>query len=111
MSWTTLATVRATLRTVSLTGPGNIPLLAGTAVNVDLTRNAFNFGDAPFYDLPSLFLRGIPRGRYIDNAAAVLEAELRYDFTRRWTAIAFGGAGRVAEARGEEAADLTGWQK
>jgi GH35 family endo-1,4-beta-xylanase len=30
--------------TVSLSGPGNIPLLAGTTVNVRLARHAFNFG-------------------------------------------------------------------
>ena len=30
--------------TISLTGPGNIPLLAGTSVPVDMARNAFNFG-------------------------------------------------------------------
>ena len=32
--------------TVALRGPGDIPLLAGTSVNVDLTRHAFNFGTA-----------------------------------------------------------------
>jgi GH35 family endo-1,4-beta-xylanase len=30
--------------TIWLTGPGNIPLLAGTSVPVDMARNAFNFG-------------------------------------------------------------------
>jgi GH35 family endo-1,4-beta-xylanase len=32
--------------TVALRGPGDIPLLPGTSVNVDLTRHAFNFGTA-----------------------------------------------------------------
>lgn len=32
--------------TVAMRGPGNIPLLAGTPVNVDLKRIAFNFGNA-----------------------------------------------------------------
>jgi hypothetical protein len=58
-------------------------------------------GDAPFYDLPSLSIRGIPRGRYVDNAALLTEAELRYDLTNRWTLIAFGGVGRVAETFGD----------
>src|SRR5437764_480354 len=31
---------------VALTGPGSIPLLAGTPVNVDLARIGFNFGTA-----------------------------------------------------------------
>jgi len=58
-------------------------------------------GDAPFYDLPSLSIRGIPRGRYVDNAALLTEAELRYDITNRWTLIGFGGAGRVADTFGD----------
>jgi hypothetical protein len=68
---------------------------------------SFNFGDAPFYDLPSLFLRGIPRGRYVDNAAVVAEAELRYDLTPRWTVVGFGGVGRVADNIGDLASAET----
>jgi hypothetical protein len=49
--------------------------------------------DAPFYDLPGLMTRGIPRGRYVDNAALTTEAELRYDLTTRWTLITFAGLG------------------
>src|SRR5262249_3514917 len=41
-----IANFRKGPATVALTGPGNIPLLAGTPVNVDLARNAFNFGNA-----------------------------------------------------------------
>jgi hypothetical protein len=58
-------------------------------------------GEAPFYDLPGLFLRGIPRGRYVDDAALTAEAELRYDVTSRWSLIGFAGAGRVAESFGD----------
>ena len=58
-------------------------------------------GEAPFYDLPSLSLRGIPRGRYVDNAAVLTELELRYDITNRWTLIGFGGVGRVADTFGD----------
>src|SRR4051812_29527064 len=58
-------------------------------------------GDAPFYDLPSLSIRGIPRGRYVDNAALLTEAELRYDVTERWSLIGFAGAGRVADTFGD----------
>jgi hypothetical protein len=58
-------------------------------------------GPAPFYDLPGLMLRGIPRGRYVDNASLLAEAELRYDITKRWSLIAFGGAGRVADSFGD----------
>ena len=58
-------------------------------------------GDAPFYDLPSLMMRGIPRGRYVDDAALMTEAELRYDVTNRWSLMGFGGVGRVAENFGD----------
>ena len=58
-------------------------------------------GDAPFYDLPSLSTRGIPRGRYVDNAALLTEAELRYDLTNRWSLVGFGSVGRVADSFGD----------
>ncbi len=63
--------------------------------------SGFNIGDAPFYDLQSLTMRGIPVGRYVDNDAVLAEAELRYDFTKRWTAVCFGGVGRVADSVGD----------
>jgi hypothetical protein len=58
-------------------------------------------GEAPFYDLPGLMTRGIPRGRYVDNAALLAEAELRYDVTTRWSLIGFGSVGRVADDFGD----------
>ena len=57
--------------------------------------------EAPFYDLPGLMTRGIPRGRYVDNAALLAEAELRYDLTNRWSLIGFGSIGRVADTFGD----------
>ena len=53
--------------------------------------------DAPFFDLAGVRLRGIQIGRYVDNAAVTTEAELRWDFARRWTAVGFGGVGWVAD--------------
>jgi hypothetical protein len=67
-------------------------------VHVD---GGFNFGDAPFYDLPGLNMRGLERGRYVDDVAVLLETELRYDFADRWSAVAFGGVGRVADSVGD----------
>jgi outer membrane protein assembly factor BamA len=57
--------------------------------------------DAPFYDLPGLMTRGIPRGRFVDNAALLAEAELRYDVSTRWSLIGFGSVGRVADDFGD----------
>lgn len=53
--------------------------------------------EAPFFDLGSVNLRGIPAGRYVDNYAFTLEAELRWDVTERWTLLGFGGTGFVAD--------------
>lgn len=52
-------------------------------------------GDAPFYVLPSIDLRGIAYGRYQDQNVAMLEGELRFAATPRWTVLGFGGAGRA----------------
>lgn len=52
-------------------------------------------GDVPFYQLPSIDLRGIAYGRYQNLNVAMVEAELRWNFTSRWAALAFGGAGRA----------------
>jgi hypothetical protein len=54
-------------------------------------------GDAPFYDLASLKLRGFPYGRYADKNALSVQGELRWNFKERWTALVFGGGGRIAE--------------
>jgi outer membrane protein assembly factor BamA len=61
----------------------------------------FNIGDAPFYGLPSLDMRGIPTGRYADNNEVLAEAELRYDMTKRWTLVGFGGVGRTGDSVGD----------
>jgi hypothetical protein len=52
-------------------------------------------GDAPFYVLPFIDLRGIAYGRYQDENAAMAEGELRFAVTPRWTLLGFGGAGRT----------------
>lgn len=52
-------------------------------------------GDVPFYQLPSVDLRGISYGRFQDRSVGMLEAELRWNVTKRWATVAFGGAGRA----------------
>jgi Omp85 superfamily domain len=51
-------------------------------------------GDAPFYQLPFIDMRGIPSGRYQDENTAVAEIEARYYVTPRWIALGFAGVGR-----------------
>ncbi|MDM0034411.1 BamA/TamA family outer membrane protein [Variovorax sp. J22P271] len=52
-------------------------------------------GTVPFYMLPFIDMRGIPAGRYQDEHTAVVETELRWNFTPRWAAVGFIGAGRA----------------
>ncbi len=52
-------------------------------------------GDAPFYMLPFLDMRGMPAARYQDRNAALAEVEARWNFTPRWELVGFIGAGRA----------------
>ena len=70
----------------------------GGPVTLGLRTAASYAGDsAPFFDLPYIRLRGVQVGRYVDNAAVTLEAELRWDVAPRWTVVGFGGVGWVAD--------------
>ncbi len=51
-------------------------------------------GDVPFYQLPSIDLRGIAYGRFQNQSVGMLETELRWKATPRWTLLAFAGVGR-----------------
>jgi hypothetical protein len=57
-------------------------------------------GDAPFYMLPFIELRGVPLMRLQDRRTALAEAELRWTFAPRWSLVGFVGAGRVWGSRG-----------
>jgi hypothetical protein len=57
-------------------------------------------GDAPFYEYPYIDLRGIPAMRYQGEQTIVGETEVRWDFTPRWSAIGFVGAGTAVSDRG-----------
>ena len=57
---------------------------------------AKNNGDAPFFMIPYVGLRGIPALRYQGEAAGAVEIEGRYDISPRWSAVAFSGAGFVS---------------
>lgn len=61
----------------------------------------FISGDAPFYNLSQIKLRGFPMGFYADDCAVTLQAEGRWNFYDRWTGLLFGGVGRVAESFGD----------
>lgn len=53
-------------------------------------------GQAPFFAVPWVALRGIPALRYQGERVAVAEIEGRYHFHPRWAVIAFAGKGQVS---------------
>jgi hypothetical protein len=55
------------------------------------------WGDPAYYQLPFLQLRGIPMMRYQGRVLALAETEQRIHLWRRWSTVAFVGAGRVAD--------------
>ncbi len=52
-------------------------------------------GDAPFYMLPYIDMRGIPVYRYQGNTDVLSELEFRWDFVRRWSLVLFSGTGKA----------------
>lgn len=60
---------------------------------------AWASSDTPFFLRPFIVLRGVPAVRYQGDQAASAEAELRWQFHERWSAVAFGGAGATRTSR------------
>ena len=56
-------------------------------------NGVYSGDDTPFYMVPFIELRGVPAMRYQGSYVLALEAELRWDITRRWSVVGFGGAG------------------
>jgi hypothetical protein len=69
----------------------------------------FISGDAPFYDLANLNLRGFEGGFYVDNNAVTAQIQGSWQFYRRWVGLLFGGAGRIAETLGDLGDAKTRW--
>jgi len=61
----------------------------------------YAWGDMPFYMRPSLSMRGLTAGKYLDKVALLAEAEPRYWIDARWMLLAFGGVGKVAPSWNE----------
>jgi hypothetical protein len=73
-------------------------LVGGWKVGLHFTDDD---GHPPYFDLPAITLRGVRVGRYQGKQEADTEIELRWALDRRWSLVAFGGAGRVAETISE----------
>jgi hypothetical protein len=60
-------------------------------------HGAFSSGDAPFYTLPYIDLRGIPAMRYQGENVLTTDIETRWNMNERWSLVFFGGVGRTAD--------------
>jgi hypothetical protein len=54
---------------------------------------AASFGDVPFYLRPFIYLRGVLVMRYQGEEMAQIEAELRWQFWKRFSLVGFAGGG------------------
>ncbi len=69
---------------------GDSMVLAGRVLVSELS------GDAPFYLLPTLDIRGFPRGRYRGDAVFSTHVEFRHKFSSRWGYVIFGEFGSTS---------------
>lgn len=86
------------------------PMLKNVVLGVRIEGD-FTDGDAPFYDVPFISMRGIPSLRYQGDNVAVGELEARWDVTYRWSLVGFGGGGLAADNVsdfGDESAKFAG---
>jgi outer membrane protein assembly factor BamA len=77
---------------LSLTAMQFMPLHSRLILGVR-GNSAASFGDVPFYLRPFVNLRGAPVMRYQGEAVADIEAELRWQFWKRFSLVGFLGAG------------------
>lgn len=56
---------------------------------------SFQFGDSPFYLLPFINMRGVPAAKYQGGEVYELITEQRFDFTKRWSVLAFTGMAKA----------------
>ena len=69
-----------------------VPLHPKLTLGVRADAN-FSFGDEPFYRRPFVHLRGTPAMRYQGEQVAQAEAELRWQFWKRFSVVGFVGGG------------------
>jgi len=81
---------------LSLTGMQYLPLDAKwfLALRESLARN---YGNAPFYMQPFVMMRGVPAMRYQGETVGQVEAEVRWQFWQRFSAVGFVGAGSAVD--------------
>ena len=73
---------------------GYVPLTSTLTLGMRVEGD-FSFGDAPFYTLPFINLRGAAIRRYVGEHMADTEVEIRWQFWKRFSLV---GCGRVGVA-------------
>lgn len=76
---------------------GYIPIISKLFSGYRFQGN-YLVGDAPFYAYPYVSLRGIPSMRYQSDNTLVAETEWRYNIYRRYSLLAFTGAGKAFQS-------------
>lgn len=72
-------------------------------------EGAATFGEGPFYLRPFVYMRGVPAMRYQGDSMAQLETELRWQFWKRLSAVAFAGGGKTwVDSANRDRSDLVG---
>jgi hypothetical protein len=84
------------------------PVLDSIVLGVRLEGD-FLDGEAPFYDVPYISMRGIPALRYQGENVIVGELEARWDITFRWSLVGFGGAGLTGDSIGDLGDESARW--
>ena len=80
------------LQRVQLTAIHYLPLLSTLFLGLRADASA-TFGDAPFYLRPFISLRGAPIMRYQGEEVVQGEAEVRWQFWKRFSLVGFAGVG------------------
>lgn len=77
---------------VNLVGMHYLPLRPKLTLGIR-GDGILSFGDVPFYLRPFVFMRGVSAMRYQGEHVAQVEAELRWQFWKRFSLVGFAGGG------------------
>jgi hypothetical protein len=85
------------------------PVIKGRWVSGFRLESNMITGDAPFYSLPFISLRGVPAMRYQGDLTALVETEQEIIFSRRWSLVGFGGFGKTFQFNEKIEENNTAW--
>jgi hypothetical protein len=86
----------ADFQRASITGVHYRPLSDTWFLGV-LGSASVSFGEAPFYLIPAISMRGVPAMSYQGRQVAQVEAELLWQFKPRYAMVLFAGTGRAQD--------------